>query len=361
LVFMQVVRRSERIKYQLVSFTPEWQKAAERCNERLRACQPPPSFFLPRGDGGVVVRGPIRWEHWLVIDDTGEVRGGCLLQTQPAWVAGKETEAVSIQSPLSEGIVDRRHAALAVWMTKEVQDNFPNPYSVGMGSLQAPYARILKALRWRVELAPYYFRVLSGRRLLANVAPLRKHGRLGWAVRAGALVPFIPDVFFSALHRFRAARPGPSVDSSKPEWTRVRSRYGFAIDRSEPMLAALYGDTKNFLRLIVPGGLGFIRWTDCRSNPYFGDLRLATLLDAICEPGAELRLVQAATDAARDHGADLLMTNQMAPDIIKAVEQNGWLPYSSNFVVAFSPDVTKRIGSAPVFVTRGDGDALVHL
>src|SRR4051794_41316000 len=110
------------MKYRLVSYTPEWQIPAERCNERLRACDPPAPFLLPSSGGGIAVQGPIRREHWLVVDDTDEVRGGCLLQTQPAWVAGKETEAVNIQSPLSEGIFDRRHAGLAGWMMKNVQE-----------------------------------------------------------------------------------------------------------------------------------------------------------------------------------------------------------------------------------------------
>lgn len=348
------------MKYSIVPYTFEWQAAAKRCNERMRASGSPP-FLLPTGEVGFRVCGPIEWKQWLVVDESGEVHGGCLMQSQPAWVAGEEVPAVNIQSPLSEGIVDRRHAGVAVWMMKELQQRFPFMYSVGMGSVQAPFARLLKALRWRVELAPFYFRVLSGQRLLAHVAPLRRHRRLGWAVRTGALIPLVPDVVFHALHRFRAARPGPVLNAAQPEWTRVRSRYGFGIERSEEMLGALYGHSDRFKRVSVAGGLAVICRTECQNHPYFGDLRVGTLVDVLCESGAELHLMNAVTAAAQRDGADLLITNQTAPDVIRAVQQNGWLSSTSNYVVALSPALTGRIGTHPVFVTRGDGDGLVNL
>ncbi len=349
------------MKYRLVRFTQEWAAAARRCNERLHASGVAP-FLLPSGENHPLdERQLVRRQHWLVAGEDGEVHGGCLLQIQPGWLAGRDIEAVNIQSPLSEGIADSRHAGLAVWMMKEVQARFPFLYSIGMGSDQAPFPRLLKALRWRVELAPFYFRVLAGRRLLAHVAPLRRHPRFGWAVRAGAFVPLLPDLAFSILHKLRSKPPSTAAPASTTDWLAVRSRYGFGIDRSEPMLSALYGDASRFQRVSIPGGFAIVCWSERRNDPYFGDLRLATLVDAICESGTAFRLMEAVTTAARKRGADLLVTNQTAPDILEAVQQSGWLTHSSNFVVALSPTLTAEVGSAPVFITRGDGDGLGHL
>jgi hypothetical protein len=64
---------------------------------------------------------------------------------------------------------------------------------------------------------------------------------------------------------------------------------------------------------------------------------------------------------AKDAGADLVVTNQTDPAQVSALQQAGWFPYRSNYVVAFSRTLAARIGAAPVYVTRGDGDGLLNL
>lgn len=216
------------MKYTFVPFTSERLKAAAALNERLAASVSAP-FLLPQRenvDTGVVA---VRREHWLVIDDSGEVRGGCLLQFHRGWVGGREADVVNVQSPLSEGLIDRRHAGVAGWMIKHVEERFRFAYAVGMGSEQAALARLFKALRWRVELVPFFFRVLSGRRMLAYLQPLRSHARFGWAVRAGAFIPLVPDLAFAAVHSYRRAPRSSGGHTGSGSWVGIPSVSGMAL------------------------------------------------------------------------------------------------------------------------------------
>jgi hypothetical protein len=318
-----------------------------------------PTRAAPGGTNDSVCR-----QHWLVADADDEVRGGCLLQSHSGWVDGDEADVVNVQSPLSEGLVDRRYAGLGPWLVRELGRRHPFSYSVGMGGEHMPYPRLLRALGWRVEPVPFYFRVLAGKRFLANIQPLREHPKLGWLAAASGAVPILPDATFALIHAWRARRFTPAVPGLQnvPEWTRLRLRYGFAMNRTPAVLDALYpsGD-QHFIRLKVPGAAGVMRSSAFQRHTYFGDLVVATLVEAFCDPGAERPLLQAAVAEARGVGAGLLLTNQTAPELRGALESAGWLSHSSNYLLALSPSLAARVGKRPVYVNRGDGDGLLNL
>jgi hypothetical protein len=351
------------MSYRLVPYTEEWESAVGRANIRLGLSAAAP-FLLPDRAAPDPDAGPVPLQYWLVVDSYSEVRGGCLLQSQPAWVDGEETSVVNVQSPLSEGLADRRHAGVAPWLVREIVRRHPFSYSVGMGGEHMPYPRLLRALGWRVEPVPFYFRVLAGRRFLANIQPLRHHPKLGTLAAIGGAIPLLPDAAFTLLHawRSRESTHGATSRQNAPEWIGLRPRYGFAMDRTAAMLDALYppGDP-NFVRLHVPGSAGVLRVRALQGHAHFGDLVVATLVEAFCQLGAEGALLRMAVDEARAMGAGLLLTNQTAPELLQALESAGWLSYASNYLLAISPPLTVRIGGKPVYVNRGDGDGLLNL
>jgi len=134
------------------------------------------------------------------------------------------------------------------------------------------------------------------------------------------------------------------------------------VERTPAILDALYPPgNQHFARLEVPGATGVLRAVPVHGHAYFGDLVVGTLVEAFCQPGTERELLQAATDQARALGAGLLVTNQTATELQQGLKRDGWLPYRSNFLVAFSPPLAKRIGEQQVYVNRGDGDGLLNL
>jgi hypothetical protein len=349
--------------YQLIPYTVEWEPKVAQSNARLAADKA--MFLIPDravrpGDH----TGSVRLQDWLAVDDSGQVRGACLLQTRKAWAGNEHVEVVNIQSPLSEGLMDRQFIGLAPWMMREIGRRHPLAYSVGMGNASMPYPRLLKALGWRLQEVPFFFYVLDGRRFLANVRPLREHPKFGLFAKAGASLPFLPNAAFSLLHGWRrsAAPSSPKAPSGTPEWSRLCMEYGFAASRSAEVVNELYPpDDQRVLRLQVPGGLGILRVSRFSSHNYFGNLFVATLSESLCEPGAERQLLDAARKGARDMGAALLLTNQTDPRQCEALATAGWLSHPSNFLVGFSPALAARIGDKPVYVTRGDGDGLLNL
>ena len=351
------------MRYRLVPFTTEWEPATVRANIRFRDSKVVP-YLLPGQASPEEAGGPVRRQHWLVVDADDEVRGGCLLQSQRAWVDGEETDVVNVQSPLSEGLADRRHAGLAPWLLKELVRRYTFTYSIGMGGEDAPYARLLRALGWRVEPAPFYFRVLAGRLFLAHMQPLRNHPKLGQVAAAGAAIPLLPDIGFTLLHAWRTRKPRqePTASKTSPDWTNFRVRYGFAVDRTPTVLDYLYPSAdRNTRRITTPGAFGLLRVSAFRGHVQFGDLVVVTLVEAFCQPGSEHALFRAVVEEAKGAGAALVVTNQTAPELGQALTSAGWLSYTSNYMVALSPPLAGRVGSQPIYVNRGDGDGLLNL
>ena len=111
------------------------------------------------------------WTDLWVAHVAGTVRGGYLLKHETLWLRGKTTPIGNFQLPLSEGILDRRFAAVGLALAQHAQRQADALYSLGMGDVARPLPKLLARLGWRVEPVPFYFRILNGARWLAICAP----------------------------------------------------------------------------------------------------------------------------------------------------------------------------------------------
>ena len=82
---------------------------------------------------------------------------------------------------------------------------------------------------------------------------------------------------------------------------------------------------------------------------------------AVAAPGSLRSLLEKSVRDAKRSGADLLVTNQSAPEIVEALAAQGWISYESNYSATFSPALAAQIDGRPYYLTRGDGDGLVNL
>jgi hypothetical protein len=96
-------------------------------------------------------------------------------------------------------------------------------------------------------------------------------------------------------------------------------------------------------------------------NPYFGNLRVATLTDCVGSAEAVRSGCMLAIQQAKRLGADLLITNQAYARVQEACLGAGWRPGRSNFLLATSKGLSKDLDPELVYVTRRDGDGLVNL
>jgi len=161
-----------------VEFTPLSASLVPGCrafNERLRARTEPP-FLLPENapvNEGAATDAAICLNHYVAVDEGGAVRGGVLLMEQRGWLGKAAIPLVNIQSPLSEGIVDRKFSGVSLQMLKFVYSRSPYAYAVGMGSAENSFPRLLRAAGWSVTPVPFVFSVIDPRRFLKEIGPLR--------------------------------------------------------------------------------------------------------------------------------------------------------------------------------------------
>lgn len=350
--------------YTLAEFQECHVPAAQAFNQRMLAAggHTEAGFLLPEHPNS-----GSRIQHYVVLEQDA-IRGGCLIETRRHWLAGAETEVWNIQSPLSEGLIDRAHSNVAVYMMRTLLKRQPLLYGVGMGSELRPFPRLLKALGWRVTQVPFFFRVLRGNRFLREVRVLREPrwrnvaANLAAATGAGA-------VAFGLLHwrpPVRGAIPKPvSNFSARTDalWVQERERWAFAAVRDSAALNDVYGPTFSGQRLELEDGSAWAATTlaDFDRHHHFGTLRVATIADLIAPLAHLPAFVERLVERLRTEGADLVVSNQADPAYQSALRQRGFLPGPSNFLLGASRGLVDRIDGGPIHLNRGDGDGLINL
>ncbi len=95
-------------------------------------------------------------------------------------------------------------------------------------------------------------------------------------------------------------------------------------------------------------------------------MRVATILDCATIPSEMAGIVTLATRELARSGVDLVITNQLHEDWLKAFKKAGFLQSKSNYILGLSKDLAASIsrnsgGMERVHFTRGDSDGRMHL
>lgn len=354
--------------------------AVRAFNERMLAGHAPTDFVLPDRPNTAAAADPdasIRWVKHLALDETGEVRGGFLLMQQPGWLNGSEVPVANYQSPVSEGILDKRYGMVGMHMLRHLEREHPLAFVVGMGGRDRPLPRLLSAAGWQIREVPFLFRIVRPSRVFRQLRPLQARPWLrraaGWAAGSGAA--WLATQVLHArgtlplgqvwLQATPVARWGDWADSL---WERVRDSLSFAVVRDRRTLERLYPleggqySVFTFARGGEVAGFAVCAVAAMRDHDYFGNLHVATVLDVVGVPRSAGALVAALVRALAGR-ADLIVTNQSHQVWAGAFRRAGFASTRSNYLLATSRRLTERIGAAGgrVHVTRGDGDGRIHL
>jgi hypothetical protein len=321
----------------------------------------------------------VEWTKFVVVDNEDEVRGGFLLMTQPGWLNGELVPVANYQGPLSEGIVDPRYGMVGMHMLRYVQKHWPFTYVVGMGGAERPLPRLLHAAGWHVRPVPFLFHVVHASRVLRELRMLRDRTAMRLAARAGALTGVGAIAMAALQHRAWTSSLGASgAEIERIErwddwcdvlWKETRESASFSVVRDRATLECLYPlDDPKYLAYVVRvrgrvAGWAVAITTQMHQHNHFGNLRVATVLDAAAVPEAAVPLVSQLRRLLADHGADLIVTNQSHARWIDAFRDAGFLGGPSNYLLAMSPPLSNAIADrrAQIHVTRGDGDGRIHL
>jgi hypothetical protein len=242
--------------------------------------------------------------RYYVVRDEDAVRGGLLLATFPAaFGTGQQVDATNCREPLSEAIADPRFALLALRLQKFMEKQNPYEFALGMGSQQRPFPRLLKSAGWTLSSVPFLFRVASAgtflrelqmlrtspaRRTLARLAALTGTGKLGLAAlqfrSAGAALAT------GGLTVTPVAEWGSWVDEL---WEQCRDDISFGVRRNLRTVRELYRIDVRLRAYCIrrdgqPVGWMSAQVTQMSNHQYFGNMRVATILDGIALPGKML-------------------------------------------------------------------------
>jgi len=361
-----------------ILLTEQEVEAAKAFNARMAAANAPADFVAE--SVSLVEPSALIAKRQYVVVDGADVRGGVLKVEYPAWLNGSPAAATNYQSPISEGIIDKKHSLTAMVLVKFMQQSGSRSFIVGMGDERNPLPRLLKAGGWSVGPVPFFFRVQKPNRFLSELRLLK--GSLKWRILAklatlsgGGWLGIRMLQSRGVLARMaarsytlqRMADWGPWADLL---WERYRTNCSFGVSRDRQTLAELYpAADPRLMRFLLQCGGQPAGWAVCfnsymNGHAIFGNLRVATILDCIAEPEHAASLIALTARALASDGAALVISNQTHRCWLDAFRQCGFRTSKSNYILAMSPALAQDVkggGREHVHITRGDGDGRIHL
>ncbi len=363
-------------------YTADHASAVRAFNRRVAPLLDPELLFPETPCGGWLPKGAhtqIYQEAFLALDGEN-VRGGYFLKHQPFSVNGEIRRVSTYRLPVSEGLVNRTYASLGLQMMRDALARQPLLFSLGMGSLDRPIAKMQKAVGWNQYVVPFRFRVIHGSRFLRNIVALRSTPARRALLDAAAWTGTASLAF--SMYRMARRAQLPSGIAVEPFrgfgawagelWERCQDRYSLIAVRNSEIANILYpAESRRFLCWKVSSRERLIGWavgldTLMHGHKQFGDMRVATIVDGLAAPGDATILLAAVTRELERRGADLVISNQMHAAWDEALRASGFLSGPSNYIFSASKKLSDLL--APFdqrvkagHITRGDGDGPIHL
>lgn len=352
-------------------------EAAKAFNTRMAAAGAPSDFVAERVYP--VAAGALITKTQYVVADGAAVRGGVLKVQYPAWMNESPFSATNYQSPISEGIIDKKQSLTAMVLVKFMQQGGSRSFIVGMGDAGNSLPRLLKAGGWSVEPIPFFFRVCRPSRFLSELRLLKADpkrrilAKVAAATGAGWLgirtLQFRGIAAGVAARKYRIQHVADWDSWADVLWERFRNTCSFGVLRDHQTLTELYPTSDSrFIRFLLERDGQPVGWAACfnsqmKGHAIFGNLRVATILDCIAEPEHASPLIASVVRELHAAGADLVVTNQTHRSWREAFHRSGFLTSKSNYLLAMSPVLAKDVTSVrdSIHVTRGDGDGRIHL
>ncbi len=362
-------------------YRPEHEPAVAEFNQRLGAAGEDENMvfyksseprWLPRTAASRI------YNEFFVALDNRVVRGGYALKTQDFLFSDGQVRAISYyHHPLSEGIINKAHAAVGTLLLRDAMQRAPLLYCLGMGGYDRPLPQMLIRLGWTHCPVPFFFRVLSPAKFLRQMQTLRGSPARRFAMDLAAFsgTGWLGSSLFQAYRALTAPRTKPA-DASEVQsfgedtqalWDQARPTCSLTALRDYVTLRTLYPTSEAHLtRVEVRRNGKLIGWAvigERRKDAKYGTMRVGSVVDCFALPGEFLPVVRAATEKLARQGFDLILTNQSHADWCQAFKAAGYLTGPANFIFAASKKLAELLAPFDqvrprMHFTRADGDGL---
>ncbi len=370
------------MRTKFLPFTTEYDPAVRAFNTRLTAGGSEWQYPETSLRGDLATHASLYIEDFVAVDEDGGVHGAYVLKHQDFLVLDEVISVANYSLPVSEGIVDRRFGMLGVSMILDAQKRKRFLFDLGMGSMEAPSARVMKGVGWSLIPVPFFFRVLHPTKFLRNIihqrsTPVRRivldalafsgAGWLGTKVLAIVKRRRTPEM------RGLVVEVVPDFDSWADEvWELGKAGYRFAAVRDSGVLNVLYPTSSDrYQRLKVSRDGRILGWvvvldTQMTTHKQFGAMRLGSIADCFASIGDASAVLCAADRFLTDAGVDLIISNQSHDAWCGGLARLGYLEGPSNFIFTTSKTLAQVLGPLETIlglshINRGDGDGPINL
>jgi hypothetical protein len=266
--------------------------------------------------------------------------------------------------------------------------------STGAGPVDKNSFRLLTMLNWRNRAVPFFFYPVKVTNVLLGLSYLKKHAKLRYGALLGAYSGLGAGLsgLLALSRRIAPCLSGYeySIEKAFGDWAdRIFEDclpdYGVTMRSDATTLNILYPPEKAGLTRLrvrrkdanhsagrdvgqdVGQDVGWILVASKRmtNNPYFGDLKVGTLVDGFGRAAEAPALVAAGIDHLADAGADIIVANFSHEAWVKACRRSGMFAGPDNYYHFVSP------GGSPLFedtcppreihVARGQSDGMWSL
>jgi hypothetical protein len=351
----------------IVPYDTATEEPARAFNARLKPLPEAP-FFLPEHAPQPRESTYIRSTQCVALDETDACRGGILTQEHPAWLNGAESTVINVQSPLSEAIVDPKYAMVGAQLFRFVLKKNPHVFVIGMGgNPESPLPRLLTVMGWRVRHIPFYFHMLRPARCLKELQTFQRSG-MRKTVASIASATGLAQVGAKIVHwgispskEWKKAERPP--DFADRVWSGFTQRCQFSIVRDSRTLPEWYrpgSEPCTFFHQEREGWFSLLI-AEMREHHHFGNATVATLVDCLAPEALLPDAVATAIRKAKESGADLLVANFTYGPLQAACRAAGMRNGPSNCLLATSKALSEGMTDEQTYISRRDGDGLIHL
>jgi len=246
---------------------------------------------------------------------------------------------------------------------------------VGVGGSEVQVLKLYERLGFHnYGFIPFFFKVVSGRRVLQQMRMLQNHPITATFASVAAATR-IPAKAGEMLFMRRFLRKDSCViekwdrfPSAVDElWNRIAPSFDLIFDRSAAYLNWRFeGSRYERLGVFVDCklvGVVICRLSPMKNNAHFGNLNVGTLVDFLCDPVSERdirNVIHAGAEYIKSQGAELIVSNASHARFQDGLKSCGFLQGPSNYqFLTKALDGPESLGQC--HITRGDSDGDARL